>query len=203
MGDKTIVTEEVDGIRVMAPTPAADRAAQILALLPVLRQWVTARVQRSGAHRGLSLRQYAALHSIRQGASSPGELARLWQVTPAVLTGIVDRLESRGLVRREPDPTDRRRLRLALTERGMAASLDVEQALTDDLAAQLVMLSPDELVELGRSLDLLHRVVATLQEQMSLAVEEQGGEDDTARHEDQTDAERNEMKQYGLAGVRA
>lgn len=193
---------DADGVRVMSPAPVADRAEQILALMPVLRQWLTARVQSSGAHRGLSLRQYAALHCIREGASSPGELARLWQVTPAVLTGIVDRLESRGLVRREPDPMDRRRLRLALTEQGMAASLDVERALKDDLAAQLVTLPPDELAELGRSLDLLQRLFATLQEQTSLAGGGQGSEDDP-RHEDQTGAGQSELPKYDLAGVEA
>jgi DNA-binding MarR family transcriptional regulator len=186
----------------MTPAPVADRAEQILALMPVLRQWLTARVQSSGAHRGLSLRQYAALHGIREGASSPGELARLWQVTPAVLTGIVDRLESRGLVRREPDPKDRRRLRLALTEHGIAASLDVERTLKDDLAAQLVTFSPDELAELGRSLDLLQRLFATLQEQDSPAGGGQGSEGD-ARPEDQTGAGQSEMSKYALAGVEA
>ena len=181
MKRRAIGTGEVDGVRMMAATPVADRAEQILALLPVLRQWVTARVQSSGAHRGLSLRQYAALHGIREGASSPSELARLWQVTPAVLTGIVDRLESRGLVRREPDPMDRRRLHLALTEDGLEASLDVERALTDDLAVQLAMLSPGELAELGRSLDLLQRLVATLRDEISLAGEERVGEDDASQ----------------------
>ena len=58
---------------------ATDRARQTLALLPVLRRWVTARVNLAGADAGLSLRQYAALTGICQGASSPGELARLWQ----------------------------------------------------------------------------------------------------------------------------
>ncbi len=115
-----------------------DRAQQTLALLPVLRRWVTARVRWVGADADLSLRQYAALTGISQGASSPGELARLWQVTPAVITGIIDRLERRELVRREPDPNDRRRLRLALTDAGLAASTLVERALTEELAAQLV-----------------------------------------------------------------
>lgn len=148
-------------------TQATDRARQTLALLPVLRQWVTARVHWAGAEVGLSLRQYAALHSIRQGASSPGELARLWQVTPAVITGIIDRLEKRELVRREPHPDDRRRLRLALTETGLAASEDVERALTGDLAAQLATASPHELDELGRSLELLQRTFAALEQQTS------------------------------------
>ena len=143
---------------------ATDCARQTLALLPVLRQWVTARVHWAGADVGLSLRQYAALHSIRQGASSPGELARLWQVTPAVITGIIDRLEKRELVRREPDPNDRRRLRLALTETGLAASEDVERALTGDLATQFATALPHELDELGRSLELLQRTFAALEQ---------------------------------------
>jgi DNA-binding MarR family transcriptional regulator len=139
-------------------------ARQTLALLPVLRRWVSARVQQAGADAGLSLRQYAALHGIREGACSPGELARLWQVTPAVLTGVIDRLERRGLVRREIDPADRRRLLLALTGEGMAASQEVERALTDDLAAQLATASPAELAELGRALDLLQQTFSALEE---------------------------------------
>src|SRR5215208_6764811 len=144
---------------------ATDRARQTLELLPILRRWVTARVRWAGVDASLSLRQYAALNGIREGASSPGELARLWQVTPAVITGIIDRLERRELVRREPDPDDRRRLRLALTDTGLAASTLVEGALTEELAAQLSRASPRELAELGRSLDLLQRTFAALEAQ--------------------------------------
>src|SRR5829696_6160108 len=144
-------------------SPWTERARQTLALLPILRQWVTARVHWAGSDAGLSLRQYAALSGIRQGVSSPGELARLWQVTPAVITGIIDRLERRELVRREPDPDDRRRLRLALTDTGLAASTLVEGALTEELAAQLSQASPRELAELGRALDLLQRTFAALE----------------------------------------
>jgi DNA-binding MarR family transcriptional regulator len=170
----------------------ADRAGQTLALLPVLRRWVTARVQWAGADSGLSLRQYAALNGIRQGASSPGELARLWQVTPAVITGIIDRLERRELVRREPDPDDRRRLRLALTDAGLAASVLVERALNEELAAQLSQASPRELDELGRALDLLQRTFAALEAQtpgpiaMSADEDLPAWDDDCACEEDPT-----------------
>ena len=158
-------------------SPGTDRARQTLALLPILRQWVTARVHWAGADAGLSLRQYAALSGIRQGASSPGELARLWQVTPAVITGVIDRLERRELVRREPDPDDRRRLRLALTETGLAASMLVERALTEDLAAQLSQATPQALDELGRALELLQRTFLALEEQAPRLVEMMAGDD--------------------------
>ena len=150
----------------MSPTAEpSEQARQILALLPVLRQWVTARVQQAGADCDLSLRQYAALQGIREGACSPGELARLWHVTPAVLTGIVDRLERRGLVRREPDPDDRRRLRLALTAEGLTASQAIERALIADLSAQLALEPAQELAGLARALDLLQRTFVALREQ--------------------------------------
>ncbi|MGH2616547.1 MAG: MarR family winged helix-turn-helix transcriptional regulator [Thermomicrobiales bacterium] len=152
-------------------------ARQTLELLPVLRRWVTARVHWAGADVGLSVRQYAALHGIREGAASPGELARLWQVTPAVITGIIDRLESRGMVRREPDPWDRRRLRLALTDAGLQASQEIESALTGDLAAQLASASPNELAELGQSLDLLQQTFATLEARTPRPVSLVAGED--------------------------
>jgi DNA-binding MarR family transcriptional regulator len=141
-----------------------DCARRMLALIPDLRKWITRRVESAGAGAGLSFRQFAALQGIRHGACSPGEIARLWQVTPAVITGIIDRLERRGLVRREPDPDDRRRLRLVMTEAGRAASEEVEQALTGELAARLATATPHELAELGRSLDLLQRTLVSLVE---------------------------------------
>lgn len=139
-------------------------ARQTFALLPLLRRFVSSRVRLAGADRELSLRQFAALRGIQEGASSPGELARLWQVTPAVITGIVDRLESRGLVRREPDPVDRRRLRLVLTEEGRRASDEVEAALTGELAGQLAATSETELAELSRAMALVQRAFSALEE---------------------------------------
>lgn len=132
-------------------------------LLPVLRRWITARVQQSGDECELSVRQYAALRDIKEGASSPGELARRWQVTPAVLTGVIDRLERRDLVRREIDPLDRRRYRLALTACGLAASEATERALIGDLARHLTAIRDIEKAELGRSLALLRQTFASLE----------------------------------------
>jgi DNA-binding MarR family transcriptional regulator len=147
----------------------AARTQLVFDLLSALQQWGTARAHAAGEPHGLSLRQFAALYCIRKGASSPGELARLWQVTPAVLTGIIDRLERRGLVQREPDPVDRRRLRLVLTASGLDASQTIQQALTDDLAAHLTTIPAAELAELDRSLALLRDTLAALHDQIKPA----------------------------------
>lgn len=162
-------------------------ARQVLVLLPSLRRFVASRVQAAGSDLELSLRQFAALRGIHEGASSPGELARLWRVTPAVITGIVDRLESRGLVRRELDPGDRRRLRLVLTEAGRRASDEVETALTGELAGQLAAASGAELAELGRALTLLERTFAAL-EARRLSGEPPCAEDDMPVWEDEAGA---------------
>lgn len=60
-----------------------------------------------------------ALHALSQPLSM-GELADRLYCDASNITGIVDRLESRGLVDRQPDPTDRRVKRLVLTDAGRA-----------------------------------------------------------------------------------
>ena len=52
-------------------------------------------------------------------ADSPAELSRFTHQTRAGMTRTLDRLEQRGLVRRRPHPTDRRRTRILLTKKGL------------------------------------------------------------------------------------
>ena len=49
---------------------------------------------------------------------SAGRIARLMHVHPSTLTGILGRLVTRGLVRRDPDPSDARRALFSLTAKG-------------------------------------------------------------------------------------
>lgn len=49
---------------------------------------------------------------------SAGDLARTLHMHPSTLTGILQRLKARGLLRRLADPSDARRVRLELTARG-------------------------------------------------------------------------------------
>jgi DNA-binding MarR family transcriptional regulator len=50
------------------------------------------------------------------GAVTPGELATATGLTSGAITGVVDRLERGGFVRREADPADRRKVRLVAVE---------------------------------------------------------------------------------------
>lgn len=49
---------------------------------------------------------------------SPGALLRSLMVTSGTMTNRIDRLEEKGLVRRVPDPEDRRGILVELTEQG-------------------------------------------------------------------------------------
>ena len=51
------------------------------------------------------------------GPRTPAELADAAGVTRATMTGLIDTLERDGLVRREPDPNDRRMMSVRLTTR--------------------------------------------------------------------------------------
>jgi DNA-binding MarR family transcriptional regulator len=50
--------------------------------------------------------------------SSPGKLARVMELSSGAMTNRLDRLEQAGLVRRLPDPNDRRGIQVELTEKG-------------------------------------------------------------------------------------
>jgi len=50
--------------------------------------------------------------------ASAGEIARILQIHPSTLTGILRRLESRELIERRPDPTDGRRALFQLSKTG-------------------------------------------------------------------------------------
>jgi DNA-binding MarR family transcriptional regulator len=67
----------------------------------------------------LTLPQYRLLALLADGAAMSSSLAERLAVKPPTVTSVVDGLVGRGLVERHPDPTDRRRLPLALTADGV------------------------------------------------------------------------------------
>lgn len=71
---------------------------------------------------GLTSAQAGALFLLGdpQGALI-GDVARALGVGPSGMSGLVDRMEGAGLVRRAPDGTDGRAVRLVLTDAGRAA----------------------------------------------------------------------------------
>jgi DNA-binding MarR family transcriptional regulator len=91
-----------------------------------------------------------------------GELAAAEQVRPPTMTHIVRALEHRRLVRREPDPGDRRAVRLHPTPRGRALLVEGRRRRVEKLAERLAALAPEDLGALAAGAEVLARVVQRL-----------------------------------------
>ena len=92
---------------------------------------------------GLGIKELAA----REGVSAPA------------MTRAVDRLQKAGLVTRAPSPDDGRRVRLALTPKGVRALRSVRRRRTAWLAERLQGLSPAELAAVDVAIEPLLRLV--------------------------------------------
>ena len=83
---------------------------------------------------GLSGGEFDVLATLRRSGGSyqltPGDLSELTMLTSGGMTKRLDRLEARGLVRRESDPRDRRGKLIVLTDEGRAL---VDQAVVAHL----------------------------------------------------------------------
>ena len=74
---------------------------------------------------GISLPQLACILFLHKGGpSSPSKLAEQIMVDSSTLTGIIDRMERKGLVIRTPNPMDRRSITIAPTDSGRALAQD-------------------------------------------------------------------------------
>jgi DNA-binding MarR family transcriptional regulator len=76
------------------------------------------------------------------GPRGMAELAQLFGVEKAALTGLVDRAERRGLARRVAVPGDRRALRVTLTAAGRRAAVAFHADATEELNQLLSPLGP-------------------------------------------------------------
>ena len=102
---------------------------------------------------GITLQQAAVLRILSEdGATSMNGLSEQLLVTPPNVTGIVDRLEEKGLVMRVESKVDRRRTEIQLTAKGETVHRKLRQSYRETL---------------GRSLDLAldereRRMLATM-----------------------------------------
>ena len=109
---------------------------------------------------GLSKEEWKLLMALHDSVRSHGWLCQDLDVSTGAMTNRLDKLEGRGLIRRAPDPHDRRGVLLELTETGgsqlegyIEAGAGRERELVDDLTVA-------ERQELNR---LMSKLLASLQ----------------------------------------
>ncbi len=123
-----------------APVGSAEEITWLITHL----QTVVAASPAAWAGRGMTLLQLTALHII--GAQAPvtlTDVAHALGTRPPATSAMVDRLIRTGLVSRAPDPKDRRRVELTITDhaRTMIGEIDLStaqrlQAALDDMGPQ-------------------------------------------------------------------
>jgi DNA-binding MarR family transcriptional regulator len=109
---------------------------------------------------GVSPGQVSLLVAIKQARGiGARELAAEERMSPAGMSGHIDRLEHAGLVRRVPDAVDRRRQVLTLTAAGQRILRSVRSRRTAWLTARLERLDPEELDAVDAAIEPLQRLL--------------------------------------------
>jgi DNA-binding MarR family transcriptional regulator len=80
-------------------------------------------------------------------------LAAELRISPSAASQQVDKLVERNLMERAPDPRDRRRLQLKLTDLGMTATRAISNASIEYVSSLLGVMSVEDLTHFRRLLD--------------------------------------------------
>jgi DNA-binding MarR family transcriptional regulator len=113
------------------------------------------------ARHDLEIWSFDVLSALRRASAptqlSPGQLLAQTLVTSGTMTNRLDHLESRGLVRRKPDPSDARSVRVQITPSGRRR---VDSALADLVERENAILGTLDDSERIALSALLRRVIA-------------------------------------------
>ncbi|MFJ8083000.1 MarR family winged helix-turn-helix transcriptional regulator [Streptomyces sp. NPDC096205] len=101
----------------MTGTRGAD-TAQLMEMLSASLAAYYGDFTAAAASENLTASQAKTLNVLRRGPAAMRVLASILTCDASNMTGIIDRLEKRGLVQREPSPTDRRVKNVVITTEG-------------------------------------------------------------------------------------
>ena len=141
--------------------PDLDTAAmEIFGRISRIARAMGDRAERAYAPYGISRGEFDVLATLRRSGApyslSPRELSSTLMLTTGGMTGRLDKLERASLLRRSPDPHDRRALRVTLTEDGLRV---VDQAVAAGLAVQQQAISVLDAEKVGQLADLLRELL--------------------------------------------
>jgi len=112
----------------------------------------------------LTLPESSALARLdRTGPATPGALAKVEQISPQSMGATLAALEARGLIARQADPGDGRRVVLSVTDAGRELLRNKRGARTEQLAQALSAgFTAAELRQLAAAAPLLERLAQSI-----------------------------------------
>ncbi|MFT2016336.1 MarR family winged helix-turn-helix transcriptional regulator [Streptomyces sp. 796.1] len=138
--------------------PASDASGHLAEQLLRLTRRLHRAQKRHLEPLGITPAQARLLRALAQYDTRPprmADLAAQLEVVPRAVTTLVDALEARDVVRRVPDPTNRRVIRIELTDTGRATLRALRRARRSAAEDILEPLTEQERAQLGALLDTL------------------------------------------------
>jgi DNA-binding MarR family transcriptional regulator len=110
--------------------------------------------QKAAASYGLGITEMKALDILtREGPQTAGQLTAALHLTSGAITGVVDRLEKRGIAHRGVDPDDRRKVIVTADLQQLAAADNVYLSIGQAFADLHALYSNEELAFLAQHLE--------------------------------------------------
>ena len=146
--------------------------AQVTGSLRALSTEIDRLDQAAADQYGLNRTDMRALDLVgRAGPLAPTALARLLGFTTGGVTTVLDRLERAGYIRRRPDPADRRRLVVEVTQATAARDAEVFGGLIHQTSDLLSGYTDDQLLVIDDFLTRIRQLTAAYAETL-------GGQDE-------------------------
>lgn len=163
-----------DWLRTRPQPPPLDEVLEFMRLVWGLNQGLERTSRTMEAQLGITGQQRMVVRLLgRFPGMTARQLADTLKLHPSTVSGLLKRLEKRGLVDRRLDERDRRRAFLGLTKAGRALDTDTPGTVEDAVRQALSELAPKQIAGARETLEVLERTlgrIASTQE-----VDEGGG----------------------------
>lgn len=126
--------------------------------------------QAAAAHSGLGITDMKALSILlREGPRTAGELGQRLGLTSGSVTSLIDRLEQQALVKRQRDPSDRRKVVVQPNREKLAQGGDVYRSMGEAFATLLATYSTEQLEFL---IDFYRASIEVTRQEMTKLIEQ-------------------------------
>lgn len=134
-----------------------DCSTRLLEVVPLIMRHIRSELRRR-AMQGLNVPQYRTLNYLRRHPdASLSSVAEYLGLTPPTVSKMIQKLVEQGIIIRN-SASDRRQVRLSLSEAGVSALTQAREETRTQLAESLKTLSQEELKNLLSALEILESV---------------------------------------------